>query len=111
MELPFVPAWGLRNPHTLTIWSTLPRRHSNLAATRRAVWRRPDGPPIDVVLLPERSGRPGVLVLHGLEGSYRSAYVQGMLAAVAAQGWNGAVLEFRSCGPTPAEGPELYHSG
>ncbi len=66
---------------------------------------------MDLVLLPEQPAKPGVLLLHGLEGSYESSYIQGMLLAMARAGYNGAVLEFRSCGPTPPQVPELYHSG
>jgi len=51
------------------------------------------------------------VVLHGLEGSSRAAYVGGMLAASAARDWNGLALNFRTCGPTPARGTRLYHSG
>lgn len=113
---PFRPARGLSNPHAQTIWPSVLRRRPSLAL-RRQVWERPpapDGKPngsIDIVTMPARSGRPGVLLLHGLEGSARSPYMLGMMAALTEAGWNGAILEFRSCGPTPPQVPQLYHSG
>jgi len=59
-----------------------------------------------------------VLLLHGLEGSSRSVYVQGLLGGVARLGWRATVLNFRSCAlegrpprPSPVTRCRLYHSG
>lgn len=106
----FRPAWGLGNRHVQTIWPAVIRRRI-FQSVHREVWTGPDGHAVDLVLLPERPAQPGVLLLHGLEGSYASSYIQGMLLALARAGYNGAVLEFRSCGPTEPQVPELYHSG
>lgn len=107
----FMPAFGLRNAHVQTIWPSLLRRPPRLQLERLAL-PRPDGEGVvDLVSLPLRPGAPGVLLLHGLEGSARSPYVRGLLAAVEAAGWNGAVLEFRSCGPSVLQSAVLYHSG
>lgn len=107
---PFTPARLLGHRHLQTIWPALFRRGGprTLAAE---CWPTPDGEGLDVELLADRLGQPGVLVLHGLEGSSRARYVRGLLAAVEARGWNGAAVSFRSCGPTPVVGMRLYHSG
>ncbi|HVO29423.1 MAG TPA: alpha/beta fold hydrolase, partial [bacterium] len=47
----------------------------------------------------------------GLEGSSRAKYVRGTLARAAARGWNGAAINFRSCGPSGHRRPRTYHSG
>ena len=60
-----------------------------------------------------------VLVLHGLEGSSYSVYVQGLLEAAARRGLRGIALNFRSCARDPRDlsrmlpnrRPRLYHSG
>lgn len=106
----FRPARLLGHPHAQTIWPALFRRAPRPTLTAE-VWPMPDGESLDVDLLPARPGRPGVLVLHGLESSARAPYVRGILAAVAARGWNGAAFSFPSCGPTPCRGTRLYHSG
>jgi predicted alpha/beta-fold hydrolase len=54
---------------------------------------------------------PLLLVLHGLEGSCRSHYVQGLLELGRRQGWHGVVLNFRSCSGEPNRLPRFYHSG
>ncbi len=62
---------------------------------------------------------PRLLVLHGLEGSSYSVYVQGFLAKAFRRGWRGTALNFRSCARDPAllsrmlpnRRPRLYHSG
>lgn len=64
-------------------------------------------------------GSPRLLVLHGLEGSSYSVYVQGLIAAAARRGWRATALNFRSCARDPAHPremlpnrrPRLYHSG
>ena len=58
-------------------------------------------------------------MLHGLEGSSYSVYVQGLLSAAARRGWRATALNFRSCARHPArlremvpnKRPRLYHSG
>jgi predicted alpha/beta-fold hydrolase len=108
---PFTPGVLLGNQHAQTIFPALFRGGGPRAAMVAECWPMPDGEALDVELLPDRPGQPGVLVLHGLEGSARARYVRGLLAAVEARGWNGAALSFRSCGPTPLTGRRLYHSG
>lgn len=64
-------------------------------------------------------GTPRVLVLHGLEGSSRSVYVQGLLALARDVGFAGTALNFRSCAREPDDvdrwipnrTARLYHSG
>ena len=64
-------------------------------------------------------GSPRLLVLHGLEGSSYSVYVQGFLAGALRRGWRGTAINFRSCARDPARlsrmlpnrRPRLYHSG
>src|SRR5258705_412495 len=55
---------------------------------------------------PGGSGRDGrtpvrFLLLHGLEGSSNSVYMQGLLAAIAAHGAAATVMNFRSCARDP----------
>ena len=80
-------------------------------ATVRETWETADGDVLDLDFLPFRPGRPGVLVLHGLEGSSRASYIRRMLRGADALGWNGAGLNFRSCGPSTQRFPRSYHSG
>jgi uncharacterized protein len=56
-------------------------------------------------------GAPLLLVLHGLEGSCRSHYVQGLLGLAQQSGWRAVVLNFRSCSGEPNRLPRFYHSG
>lgn len=110
--LPFRPAMGLANAHAQTIWQSLFRRSTSLPVFREAWPRRPpDVGVVDMLLLPFKPNRPGVLLLHGLEGSGDASYLRGMMAAVSHAGLNVAALEFHSCGPTPPSCPQLYHSG
>ena len=68
---------------------------------------------------PAADGAPRLLVLHGLEGSSKSVYVQGLLALAVQAGFRGSVLNFRYCARDardlesciPNERPRLYHSG
>lgn len=114
----FEPAWWLPGAHLQTLWGRLarPRR---LVRFRREALESPDG---DELLLDHADGPkdgPLLLLLHGLEGSSYSVYVQGLLAAGLKLGFRGAALNFRSCARDPADlsrmlpnrRPRLYHSG
>lgn len=102
------PFW-IRNPHLQTVWPALLRRPPDVPLTRERV-ELPDGDFVDLDWAGGGDG-PLVLVLHGLEGSSRSPYVRGLLAAVTARGWRGVVLHFRGCSGEPNRLARGYHSG
>lgn len=54
---------------------------------------------------------PILLLLHGLEGTVRSKYAQGLLHLARARGWAAAMLIFRTCDGRVPDTPRLYHSG
>ena len=59
------------------------------------------------------------VLLHGLEGSSYSVYMQGLLAAIARAGFAATAINFRSCARDPRNlsrmlpnrRPRFYHSG
>lgn len=111
---PFVPAWWCRGPHAQTLWPYLVRRNPRVTLVRERL-ELPDGDFLDLDWTADTrqrgGGGPIVLVLHGLEGSSRSKYARGLLAAVAARGWRGVVMHFRNCSGTPNRLARSYHSG
>jgi predicted alpha/beta-fold hydrolase len=86
---------------------------------RREVLTTPDGDELLVDHVEGPAGSPVVVVLHGLEGSSHSVYVQGLLFEIRRRGWRGAAMNFRSCARDPADlarmlpnqRPRMYHSG
>jgi uncharacterized protein len=119
-SLEFQPAWWVPGPHAQTIWGSLTRSR-RLVRFRREFLETPDG---DELVLDHADangpqGRPRVLLLHGLEGSSYSVYVQGLAQAINRRGWSATAINFRSCARDPARldrmlpnrRPRLYHSG
>ncbi len=86
---------------------------------RRELLETPDGDELVLDHLDGPAGSPRVLLLHGLEGSSNSVYVQGFLSEIARRQWRGTAMNFRSCARDPADlarmlpnrRPRLYHSG
>jgi len=111
----FTPAWFLRGPHAQTIWGRLvrPRRAVTL---RREIVETRDG---DELVLDHLDGDASLrfVLLHGLEGSSNSVYMQGLLAAIARRGFAATAINFRSCAldargrALPNRRPRFYHSG
>ncbi len=106
----FVPAWWCRGGHLQTLWSGVVRAKPALTLTRERL-ELPDGDFIDLDWSDGGTARPLVIVLHGLEGSSRSSYALGLLAAVNARGWRGVVVHHRGCSGEPNRLPRTYHSG
>lgn len=102
------PAW-LRGGHAQTLWPVL--RRPAPPAYRRERWETPDGDFIDVDWLAAADGAPLVVLFHGLEGSSSSHYAAGLMRALAARGWGGAVPHFRGCSGEPNRLSRAYHSG
>jgi predicted alpha/beta-fold hydrolase len=116
----FTPAWFLKNPHAQTVWGRLtrPRR---LVRFQREVLRTPDDDELilDHLDAPVRDARFRFVLLHGLEGSSHSVYMQGLLATIARHGFAATAINFRSCAREPENvdrsipnrRPRFYHSG
>ena len=59
----------------------------------------------------DRAERLTALLVHGLEGSSDSRYIQGIAARAFAAGMNVVRMNMRNCGGTDELTPTLYHSG
>ncbi|HXH39980.1 MAG TPA: alpha/beta fold hydrolase [Thermoanaerobaculia bacterium] len=116
----FTPAWFLRGPHAQTIWGRLSRPRC-LVGFRRETLTTPDGDELvlDHLDAPVRDRRFRFVLLHGLEGSTNSVYMQGLLSVVARHGFAATAINFRSCArdeehiglSLPNRRPRFYHSG
>jgi predicted alpha/beta-fold hydrolase len=115
----FSPAWFLPGPHFQTVWGRIsrPRR---LVSLRRELIETPDGDELVLDHLDAESPSPIHFVLmHGLEGSSASVYIQGILAVIARLGYSATAMNFRSCARDPRSitrmlpnrRPRFYHSG
>lgn len=60
---------------------------------------------------PDKTARPTMLLLHGLEGSSEAHYMRGMADKAFALGFNVVRLNQRNCGGTEHLSRGLYHSG
>ncbi len=107
----FRPAWWLPGPHLPTVWGKFARRIPD-AHERIERWPTPDGDHVSVARLDATApAAPILLLLHGLEGTVRSKYAQGMMHLARARGWAAAMLIFRSCDGRIPDAPRMYHSG
>ena len=118
----FEPRRGLSNGHLQTIVGNfLPRPAFQITSVSETVEVDPSdgsrvlchchwqpGPPQSD--LPCASHLTLVLV-HGLEGSSESRYIQGLAARAWAAGCNVIRMNMRNCGGSDALTPTLYHSG
>jgi len=109
----FSPAWWLRNPHAQTVWGRLTRSR-RLVPLRREIVSTPDGDELALDHLDADNPPLHVVMMHGLEGSSRSVYMQGILNMIARRGWSATAINFRSCAREPEHmnlRPRFYHSG
>ncbi len=104
----FVANRWLAGPHRQTLWGSILHRRPPVILTRERL-ELPDGDFIDLDWHGPDS-HTLVVILHGLEGSSRSHYAQGLLKATADRGWQGVVAHFRSCSGEPNRHPKSYHA-
>ncbi|MER2490424.1 hydrolase [Catenovulum sediminis] len=113
IESRFKPAWWLKNRHFQTGWQKIERKNLPCPTLSERI-ELPDQDFLDIHWTEKPNfdtTKPIVVVLHGLEGSIKSAYARGMLNAIRRKGWIGLLLHFRSCGGVPNRLPRAYHSG
>jgi len=99
----------LPGPHLPTIWAATCRRLPPAAMDFERL-ELPDGDFLELAWARGARG-PCVIVLHGLEGSHTSTYVQALLPALAQAGYRAVLMQFRDCGSEPNRLPRSYHSG
>lgn len=109
-ELIYTPAWWIPGGHLQTLWGKLFRRRVPVS-TSLLRWDTPDGDFLEIHRLAAPADAPRLLVLHGLEGTVRSHYAQGLLGEAARRKWGADLLVFRSCGTEMNRTRRFYHSG
>ncbi|NOV32377.1 hydrolase [Methylomonas sp. ZR1] len=110
MHNAFRPAWWLNSPHLQTIYPALLRSISPPAGIRRERLDTPDGDFLDIDWV-DNGDRPLVILLHGLAGSSRSGYIQGLQHSLLAAGFASVALNFRGCSGEMNRLARCYHSG
>jgi len=109
----FRPAFGMKNRHIQTLYSSLFRRNKaprveieNFTLSDgdflQSYWNRANNP---------HANTPIVILFHGLAGSFESPYIQGMMNSLSKSGFNSVLMHFRSCSGEMNKLPRSYHSG
>jgi len=104
-------AWWLPGAHLPTLWGKKGRRQHAMHE-RVEQWPTPDGDHLSIARAGTiASGRPHLLLLHGLEGSVHSNYAQGLMAQALGRGWSADLMLFRACDGFINSQRRMYHSG
>lgn len=105
----------LRNGHVQTLYPVLLRPKPPVDYRRERL-ELPDGDFLDLDW--SLAAGPGgerarrvALVIHGLEGHSHRKYVQGMVRALNAAGWDCCAMNHRGCSGEPNRLARFYHSG
>lgn len=108
----FKPAFGLQNRHMQTLYSSLFRRQKK-PITQSEVFELDDGDFVECFWCekPPTDERDIVILFHGLEGSYKSQYIQGVMNALSKAGFSSVLMHFRGCSGKQNRLPRAYHSG
>ncbi|EAR08264.1 YheT family hydrolase [Reinekea blandensis] len=107
----YSPGFALGNGHVQSILPTLFRRVAVPFVRERLELKDGDFLLLDTLKQPSPEQAPWVIISHGLEGSSRRHYVQGMARQFYQSGWNVQAWNFRSCGGEMNRLPRFYHSG
>jgi len=111
---PFVPKRWLRNGHVMTVYAwARGRQFTNLPTPEARHIRVTHDTEVLVHCYwqADRSSRPTLVALHGLEGSSEAHYMRGLAGQARERGWNAVLINQRNCGGTEHLTPGLYHSG
>lgn len=111
VRIHFKPAWWLKNRHLQTLFPVLFPLKIKLQLIRED-FNLPDG---DVLQLDwtvnKKENKPLVILLHGLEGSSSSPYIQRMMKTALEKGFRAVCMNFRGCAGTPNKLLRAYHAG
>jgi len=105
----FVPAWWLRSAHLQTLWPAFFKKQHQLDLMNEQ-YELDDGDFIDLCWSKKKSDKV-VLLLHGLEGSIKSHYINGIFYQLEQAGYRPVFMHFRGCSDRVNRLPRAYHSG
>jgi predicted alpha/beta-fold hydrolase len=108
-ETQFKPAWWLRSPHLQTLWPVFFKKRHKLDLTSEQL-ELDDGDFIDLCWSRKTSNKT-VLVLHGLQGSIKSHYANGIMYQLEQSGYKPVFMYFRGCSGRVNRLARAYHSG
>jgi predicted alpha/beta-fold hydrolase len=109
----FKPAFGLQNRHLQTIYSSFFRKNKNLDIEIET-FTLSDGDFVEAYWLDKplpNTTTPIVVIFHGLEGSYTSPYINGIMHTLQKAGMACVLMHFRSCSGKLNRKAKVYHSG
>jgi predicted alpha/beta-fold hydrolase len=93
----FQPPWWLRNKHVQSIYANIIKPRSTVDLNWEEITLA-DGDFVDLAWAgPAPQNAPILVLLHGLEGSAYSHYIQEMLDLFVQYDWRVVVMHFRSC--------------
>ena len=110
---PFTPAKGLKNAHLQTLFPALFRKKGEIRAEIET-FELDDGDFVDCYWYGKPEGdsrKPIVILFHGLQGSFHSSYIQGMMPALKRSGYSAVLMHFRGCSGRENRLARSYHSG
>jgi len=109
----YEPSFTLKNKHIQTLYSALFRKLKPLEMEIER-YTLEDGDFVECYWHNkplENSNTPIVILFHGLAGSYKSPYIQGLMSELAKNGFASVVMHFRGCSGLENNLPRSYHSG
>jgi len=109
----FKPAIGLKNAHLQTLFPALFRRQSQPEVTIET-FEFDDGDFVECYWHHKPSvglDTPIVTLFHGLQGSFHSSYIQGMMHALYRAGFSSVLMHYRGCSGKENRLPRSYHGG
>lgn len=109
----FKPAFGLKNPHLQTILPALFRKQPR-PEIEIEQFELSDGDFVECFWhhKPHHKGNTPIVVLfHGLDGSFESSYIQGIMHTLKQEGFSSVLMHFRGCSGKINRLPRSYHSG
>ena len=109
----FQPSFLLKNRHIQTVYASLFRKAIDLDIQTEE-FELSDGDFVDVYWHKCQNPTPHspiIILFHGLTGSYKSPYIQGMMQAAHRADFNAVLMHFRGCSGRDNRMPRSYHSG
>jgi len=109
----FKPSFLLKNKHIQTLYAPLFRRNKHLSYTIER-FDLEDGDFVECYWYKQERithDKPIIVLFHGLTGSYKSPYIQGIMSALAQKGYASVLMHFRGCADNPNLMARGYHSG